>query len=324
MKQELFEDLASQKTLLKEMNSELKKRVDSLETGTVSLEHDISEKEKIIEELREDKKMLTGLLKNEPRKNKILRNVTIVAALGLAVFIFISYVPSDLQSLYNSNSTPLKTQYLIQNLRGNAVDTWKPWHLVNNQPLNINILNADMVSKEKIDAIKDAILSEESVKIDNSLLGRGPVGTVSTYYKGWEGAIQNMQTEKSMFYIPTKFNIIQSPTEEGDITIVLSDLEDPDGYSGYTKTITDGQETLKAAITIYDVNNLSPDRLGAIVRHEFGHALGLGHSTDEDDLMHYVIETNFPFISDCDMNAVKELYNDKDLSDITCGPQKSA
>ena len=324
MKQELFEDLASQKTLLKEMNSELKKRVDSLETGTVNLERDISEKEKIIEELREDKKTLTGLLKNEPRKNKILRNVTIVAALGLAVFIFISYVPSDVQSFYNSNNTPLKTQYLIQNLRGNTVDTWKPWHLVSNQTLNINILNSDTVSKEKIDAIKEAILSEESVKIDNSLLGRGPVGTVSTYYKGWQGAIQSMQTEKSAFYIPTKFNIIQSPTEEGDITIVLSDLEDPDGYSGYTKTITDGQETLKAAITIYDVNNLSSERLGAIVRHEFGHALGLGHSTDEDDLMQYVIETNFPFISDCDMSAIKDLYNNKDLSDIACGPQKSA
>ncbi|MGI0007983.1 MAG: hypothetical protein ACREAR_08330, partial [Nitrosotalea sp.] len=148
MKQELFEDLASQKILLKEMNSELKKRVDSLETGTTNLEHDISEKEKTIEELRQDKKMLTGLLKNEPRKNKILQNVTIVTALGLAFFIFVSYVPSDLQSFSNSGNTPLKTQYLIQNLRGNAVDTWKPWHLVNNQTLNINILNADMVSKE--------------------------------------------------------------------------------------------------------------------------------------------------------------------------------
>lgn len=322
MKQELFEDLASQKTLLKEMNLELKKRVDNLEADTVNLEHDISEKKKIIEELREDKKVLAGLLR-EPRKNKILRNVTIVVALGLAVFIFISYVPSDLQSFYNSNNMPLKTQYLVQNLKSNTVDTWKPWHLVNNQALNINIVNADKVSKEKIDAIKDAILSEESVKIDNSLLDRGPVGTVSVYYKGWQGALQDMQNENTVFHIPTKFNIIESPTEEGDITIVLTSLEDPDGFSGYTKNITDGQETLKSSITIYDVNNLSPERLGAVVRHEFGHALGLGHSTDEEDLMHYVIQTNFPFISDCDVNAIKDLYDGKDLSDVACGPQKS-
>ncbi|MDE1728795.1 MAG: matrixin family metalloprotease [Thaumarchaeota archaeon] len=322
MKQELFEDLASQKILLKEMNLELKKRVDNLETDTANLEHDISEKKKIIEELREDKKVLAGLL-SEPRKNKILRNVTIVIALGLAVFIFISYVPSDLQSFYSSNNTPLKTQYLVQNLKSNTVNTWKPWHIINNQVLNINIVNADKVSKEKISAIKDAILSEESVKIDNSLLDRGPVGTVSVYYKGWQGALQDMQNENTVFHIPTKFNIIESPTGEGDITIVLTSLEDPDGFSGYTKNITDGQETLKSSITIYNVDNLSPERLGAVVRHEFGHALGLGHSSDENDLMHYIIQTNFPFISDCDVNAIKDLYDGKDLSDIACGPQKS-
>lgn len=323
MKQELFDDLVSQKTLLTEINSELKKRLDDIETGTTHLERDISEKERIIDELRQDKKVLTGLLKSEPRKNKIFRNVTIVAALGLAMFIFISYVPSDLQSFYNSNNGPLKTQYLIQNLQGNTVDTWKPWHLVNNQPLIINILNADTVSKEKLDAVKSAILSEESVKIDNSLLDKGPVGTVSVYYKGWQGAILNMQDDKTKFHIPTKFNIIQSPSEEGDITIVLSALENPDGLSGYTKSITDGQETLKSSITIYNVGQMSPERLGAVVRHEFGHALGLGHATDQEDLMHYIIETNFPFVSDCDINAVKDLYDGKEMSDVSCGPQKS-
>ncbi|CUR52188.1 Peptidase M10A and M12B matrixin and adamalysin [Nitrosotalea devaniterrae] len=323
MKQELFEDLASQKTLLKEMNSELKKRVSEMEAGTIHLRHDISEKEKIIDDLRADKKVLTGLLKSEPRKNKILRNVTIVAALGLAMFIFISYVPSDLQSFYNSNNGPLKTQYLIQNLKGSTVDTWKPWHLVNNQPLIINIINANAISKEKLDAIKEAILSEESVKIDNSLLEKGPVGTVSVYYKGWQGAVQNMQNDKTKFHVPTKFNIIESPSEEGDITIALSNLENPDGLSGYTKSITDGQETLKSVITIYNVGELSPERLGAVVRHEFGHALGLGHSSDQEDLMHYVIETNFPFVSDCDVNAVKDLYDGKEMTDVACGPQKS-
>lgn len=322
MKQELFDDLISQKTLLTEINVELKKRLENIETDTTHLERDISEKERIINELRQDKKVLTGLLKNEPRKNKVFRNVTIVAALGLAMFIFISYVPSDLQSFYNSNS-PLKTQYLIQNLQGSVVDTWKPWHLVDNQPLTINILNADEVSKEKIDAIKSAILSEESVKIDNSLLDKGPVGTVSVYYKGWQGALLNMQSDKTKFHIPTKFDIVQSPSEEGDITIVLSTLESPDGYSGYTKSFTDGQETLKSTITVYNINEISAERLGTVIRHEFGHALGLGHATDQEDLMHYVIETNFPFVSDCDINAVKDLYDGKEMNDVACGPQKS-
>ncbi|WP_101476748.1 matrixin family metalloprotease [Candidatus Nitrosotalea bavarica] len=317
MKQEFLEDLVSQKNLLQEMNLDLKKRLDALETTTVHLEHNIAEKTRTIETLHEDKKILTGLLR-EPRKNKILRNITIVVALGLAVFIFVSYVPSDLQLYRNSNNAPLKTQFLIQDLRSNTIDTWKPWHLTNNQILNVNIVNADDISKEKIDAIKNAILSEESMKIDNSLVDRGPVGTVSTYYKGWQGAIESIKNENSKFYMPTKFNIIQSPMEEGDITITLSNLENPDGYHGYTKTTTDGQEILKSSITVYDVDHLSPERLGAVIRHEFGHALGLGHSTVQEDLMHYVIETDFPFISDCDTNAIKELYDGKDLNDIAC------
>ncbi|MGC1426587.1 MAG: matrixin family metalloprotease [Nitrosotalea sp.] len=317
MKQEFLEDIISQKNLLQEMNLELKKHLHVLEANTIHLEHSIEEKTKTIKNLHEDKKILTSLL-NKPYKNKTLQNITIVIALGLAVFIFISYVPSDLQLSRDSNNTQLKTQFLIQNLRSNTIDTWKPWHLINNQVLNINIVNADEVSKEKIDAIKDAILSEESVKIDNSLVDRGPIGTVSTYYKGWEGAIESMKNENTKFYIPTKFNIIESPTEEGDITITLSNLENPDGYHGYTKTITDGQEILKSSITIYDVDRLSPERLGTIVRHEFGHALGLGHSTVQEDLMHYVIETDFPFISNCDTKAVMKLYDDKSISDITC------
>jgi hypothetical protein len=322
MKQEFLEDILSQKNLLQEMNKDLKKCLVDLENTVAHLEHNIAEKIKTIENLHEDKKVLTGLLK-EPRKNKILRNTTIVISLGLAVFIFISYAPSDLQSFYNPGNTSLKTQYLLQNLKSNTVDTWKPWHLISNQVLNINIINADKASEQKIDAIKNAILSEESIKIDNSLVDRGPVGTVSTYYKGWQGAIDSMQNENTKFHIPTKFNIIESPTEEGDITIILSTLENPDGYHGYTKTITDGQEILKSSITIYDVDHLSPERLGAIVRHEFGHALGLGHSTVQEDLMYYVIETHFPLISDCDITAVKELYSGKYLNDIPCGPQKS-
>lgn len=314
----MLDDLMSQKVLLQEMNSELQKRVHSLETSAAYLIHEISKEKKAAEELRDDKKMLSGLLV-EPKKNKILRNVTIVIALGLAAFIFISYIPSDLENYYNSIHTPLKTQYLVQNLQGNTVDTWKPWHLVNDEVLNINIVNADKVSKEKIDAIKDAILSEESVKIDNSLLEKGPVGTTSVYYKGWQGAIQGITDHNTKFHLPTRFNIVQSPTGEGEITITLSSLENPDGYSGYTKNVVDGDETIRSSITIYNVDHIDPERLAAIVRHEFGHALGLGHATDQEDLMHYVIETNFPFVSSCDINTIKNLYDDSKPRDITCG-----
>ena len=316
MKQELFEDLISQKVLLREINSILTKQLNSMKTGQSHLEQNIYEKNRIINELREDKKILSELLKNEPYKNKTLRNIAILVVLGVSFFVSISYFQNDL-FYHDSNFTPLKTKYLIQNLQGDSIDEWKPWFLVNDQVLNVNIINTDHVSQDKISAIKDAILSEETVRIDNSLPGKGQAGTVSTYYKGWEGALKSI-TSKTKFYIPTKFNVIESPNGEGDITINLSNLKNADGYSGYTASITGDNEILKSSITIYNADNLTPEGLGAITRHEFGHALGLGHSTDQEDLMHYVIETDYPFISGCDTDTLKNLYDGKKLTDIQC------
>ena len=57
------------------------------------------------------------------------------------------------------------------------------------------------------------------------------------------------------------------------------------GYTGYTKSVVDGNEILKSFITIYDVNNLSEEELGTILRHEFGHALRLNSNEKFNNLM---------------------------------------
>ena len=54
------------------------------------------------------------------------------------------------------------------------------------------------------------------------------------------------------------------------------------------------------------------------MRHEMGHALGLAHTTATEDLMHAVIQTPYPYISDCDMDAVKALYNGNKKSEVVC------
>lgn len=319
LKQELIEDLISQKTLLQEMNSILKKHVYDLEANVTQIKYDISEKKKTIEELQDDKKILTELARKEPHQNKTLRNVTIVTALGLAIFIFISYLPSDLLAYYNFNAnTQFKTEYLIQNLKGDTVATWKSWNLVSGQVLNINIVDANHISLDKLDAIKSAILDKNTVNVDNSLLHKGSIGTASTYYLGWQGALENISHNPTKFQIPTKFNIIESPNGSGDITIFLTNLENTDGYTGYTKSITDGNQIVKSSITIYNVDSLTPQQLAAIVRHEFGHAMGLAHSTDPEDLMHATIQTDYPFISKCDTNAIKALYDGKELGNVEC------
>jgi hypothetical protein len=317
LKQEIITDLISQKILLEEIANIRKRQVCEFATKMNELECKVSEKNEIIDELREDKQVLLTVVKREPKKRKNLRNIIGVTILVASLSIFISHAPSDLLSKYTSNFTPLKTEYLIQNLQGDSVATWKSWHLTDGQVLTVNIVDANMVSQDKLDAIKGAILDEQSVPIDDSL-NKGPAGTSSTYYLGWQGALEQASKTATQFRIPIKFNIIESPSGEGDIIINLSNLENADGYTGYTRDDTDGNQILKSNITIFNVDQLSAQGLAAITRHEFGHALGLAHSTDPQDLMHATIQTNYPFISECDTDAIKDLYNGEDSSSAFC------
>ena len=192
------------------------------------------------------------------------------------------------------------------------------WQLSTDRTLTISIMNSNLVSQDKIDAIKDAVLSEATIKVDGSLVHPGQVGSTSTYYEGWKGALESISVGDSKFYIPTKFLFIDSSSGAADITIELTDMDSPDGYSGYTKPTLDGNHILKTHVTIYKIDKYSTDRLGAIVRHEFGHALGLGHSTDSEDLMYYIISTDYPYISGCDVNAIHSLYDGKESSHVVC------
>ena len=211
---------------------------------------------------------------------------------------------------YEPNVNPIntmKTRYLIENLQGQTGDTHKYWNIARNTPLTVSIVNPDHLSQEKINVIKEAILSTTPIRINNDLLGKSPQGGTSEYYEGWGGALDTIKSTE--FYVPNQFNIIESDSGPGQIVIVLSNLEDPDGYSGYTRSVVDDSQILKSFITIYDADKLSDNGLAAVVRHEFGHALGLPHANDPQDLMHATIQTNYPYISECDITAVQSLYD---------------
>lgn len=214
------------------------------------------------------------------------------------------------------NNNGLTGKYLINNLQGDAISTWVHWNAVNSR-LAVNIVNADSTSEEKVAAIKDAILSKETIEIEDYLLGKAPRGSTSTYYLGWQGALIGIQSITE-FPIPSDFVILESPRGEGDITIHLLNEKNADGYSGYTKSTVDDGHIIKSSITIYDVDELSVDELKTVIRHEFGHALGLGHSTAPEDIMAPVITTSYPYISQCAVDAISALYDGKISSEVTC------
>lgn len=214
----------------------------------------------------------------------------------------------------------IKSGYVIQNLKGDKIDTWLSWRLSDGAALYVNILNAKQYP-EKAEIIKNAITSKEFYEIDDSLLGKPSEGTLSKYYLGWVGALETAsQKGPSQFYIPKNIEIIDSENGAGDITIILEKKKNGDGFTGWTKSIADESQNqiLKSEITIYDIENLSENQLMAITRHELGHAFGLAHSTAEEDLMHPTLETPYPYISHCDIEAISSLYDGGKKSEVVC------
>ena len=201
----------------------------------------------------------------------------------------------------------IKTRYHVENLRGEPNSTYKYWNIAKGMPLTVSIVNPNGLDQEKVDVVKSAILSTESLMVDNSQIDKLPSDGKTQYFKGWQGALDTIHDTK--FNVPDSFHIVESTDGPGQIVITLSNLEDPDGYSGYTRSVVDNSQILKSFITIYDAGNLSDHELAAIVRHEFGHALGLPHTSDPHDLMHAVIQTDYPYISHCDIRSIQIVYD---------------
>ena len=239
-----------------------------------------------------------------------------VELLVLPILCILSfYVVTNYSIYYPDQTSPIKTRYLVENLRGSTTDNYEYWDIKNGTPLIVNIENYAQVGSEKINAVKKAILSTDMVTGDSSLFFHSVSGSKSEYFKGWQGAVKYAGGVKH--YIPEKFDVVESPNGIGDIVITLSSMSDAYGYSGITKTIVDEKQILKAFITIYDSNKLTDDQIESIVRHEFGHALGLPHTSNPEDLMHDTIKIN-SYISECDINTLKKLYNDSKPTEDFC------
>lgn len=239
---------------------------------------------------------------------KVIFSIVALASLVLLFFFVFGY---------HSTESPktLHSAYVIQNLRGDTTDTNVAWNVPPARTLHIQIQNDAGTTPQKIAAALDAIFSEETIDIDDSVLHKGPAGTASTYYLGWSCALKKAAEKTTKLNIPTRFDVVK---DGGDIVIVLSDLKNPDGYTGFTKSIVHQNQILRVTITIYDTDEISEEQIRTIVRHEFGHALGLAHSTAPEDLMAPVIQTAHPYISDCDIDALSALYDGKQTSQVVC------
>lgn len=319
-------ELEQERAILKKINESIEKK------SKITL----AEKEKMIEELKslhhktneleQTKKFLEKSISREEQKNQKLskKNLTIIVGAVITIAVITtgySLLVVDLvgHQYRVADLGEIKSGYVIQNLRGDTIDTWLSWRLVDGSTINVNLIDGEKYP-DKADIVRTVLLSEESIEIDDSLLHKGPKGTTSTYYVGWAGALANAAKNPTEFYIPHKFNLIESQKGEGEIAIRLTTMKSGDGYSGYTKSIADDvqNQILKSEITIFEVDKLSKVQFETILRHELGHAFGLAHSTAPEDLMHPTIETNYPYISQCNIDAMVSLYDGGKKSEVVC------
>lgn len=244
--------------------------------------------------------------------------ILIIIVIGLVVFGFaldflaVQKTVSVIEE--NAQTKPLKTSYVVQNLKGDAMETWYAW-----QPrdkIEIQIVGENNYPKEKIDAVKRAILSTETIEIDNKLVYKGDEGT-STYWIGWKGAVDYIREKRG---IENSLDISFTDKDDADIIITLTNSKSGEGLSGVTNSMVNDEEStiLRSFVTIYEADKLSNEHMEIIIRHEFGHVTGLAHSTAPEDLMYPVIQTPAPYISECDIDALLHLYTGGKTSQVIC------
>ncbi|MCV0392043.1 MAG: matrixin family metalloprotease [Nitrosopumilus sp.] len=247
------------------------------------------------------------------RNNKKIVYPLIISAIAVSVmFGYVNFEESNVEI------SDIKSSFVIQNLRGDTIDTWIAWK-INDRNLNINLVNSPEITPERLKIVQDTLMSQKTLEIDDALMHKGPKGKTSTYYMGWSGALQSIQID-AKYPIPSDIVFGTTNSKSGDVLIHLTNDANADGYTAYTTAIADesNNQLLKASITVYSIDRLSDSDLATIIRHEMGHALGLAHSTDPDDLMHPVIGTDYPYISGCNIDAIISLYDGSQNNQVIC------
>lgn len=283
-------EIRQENLLFDEINKTLEFDRKNLQAHVTNLKGKVKETKHYLNETEQQNKILNGIIEQSLSKNHHYTIIISIAAIMLvsAFLIFDHY----------GKSNELKTGYFTYDLRGDQVYGVQKWSKPAGASFRVYIQNLAGLPDQKIRIVEDAISSKEIIQVDDSITHKAPSGEKSTFYLGWAAVLENLQYS----------TIFVNSANDADITISLIRTKNMDGYSGWTESITKDGKILQSNITIFDAHEASDQNLGTITRHEFGHALGLGHSTDPSDLMFPTVSTMIPYISECDYAALVSTY----------------
>lgn len=158
-------------------------------------------------------------------------------------------------------------------------DTWE------NNTITVSITDNEWVTQERLDHIQYTI-SAMKTKNDS--------------YAGWNNALNTINGTG------IQFKLVE---EKGDVQITLVNYKSTNMYSAFTTFESSSPGILsKANITIYEIEEISNHELQMLMRHELGHALGLGHSKESTNLMYPIIPYYTSYISQNNINSIASLY----------------
>lgn len=281
-------EVEQEKLIVTEINKILEDKTQDFQFQIHALKNQIKENRFDLNEIKQQNNLLHAVIKEKlTHKDKgTIVIASLMAVVVIAVFVFVSTTEKQ---------EHMKTGYFTYNLKGDQIYTSHKW----NSQLRVHIQNLASVSDSKLQVVRNSILSNESMLVDDTMTHKAPSGEKSIFYVGWIGAIGND--------LPLTVNFVDS-AKNANVIISLVKTKNMDGYLGWTESRINDHHIIQSHVTIFTSDQISEDELGTIVRHEFGHVLGLEHSTDPDDLMSPTITTTIPYISECDQNALSSLY----------------
>ncbi len=122
---------------------------------------------------------------------------------------------------------------------------------------------------------------------------------------GWNNAISFISDK-----IDTEIPLMKIIDEkkESQIMIFLTQNPGPDNMDGFTKYKIENETIERVVVILYNVDEMEQNELEMVTRHELGHAMGLGHTTNPFDMMFPAIDAEFSMISMFDLGALSEIY----------------
>ncbi|MEK6866229.1 MAG: matrixin family metalloprotease [Thermoproteota archaeon] len=167
-----------------------------------------------------------------------------------------------------------------------------PWDLDSQKTIHVLINSESEITDGKKIIIDEVIMSEKSVMLDNQ-----------KYFEGWQGALDQIHYSDNI-----QIRLVFTDNEKSPNTILINLVDESSEFDGFTKFDLNKNKIVKSHITIYNSKDLNDTDFEKIMRHEFGHSLGLAHSKNINDIMFPVIGQTNPYITQDNISSLSLLY----------------